>query len=205
MFPLVFFLLCSLSLVASIPTWMYAPGQSQIGSLVPGAATIEALGVGSNPYQASTRHLAAYRKDYEGNLTVTFTRSRYGPDLFYINRQQLWLFANETAIFPVNVVNTTTVHPDAGEVPMRLVIGDKHKNTVTSGSWRWRGTMLNYDLGPLSNGGVYYHCPQASGEAIIYTFFKGVPTPQGCNLVTLHAFTISEKDSDSDSSQQPIL
>ncbi|KAF5369895.1 hypothetical protein D9758_001056 [Tetrapyrgos nigripes] len=191
MFPLVLLFLCSLSLVASIPTWMYAPGQSQIGSLVPGAAYIEALGVGYQPERASAmqRHLASEEQGHLGNVTVIFSRRKRSADLFYINRQQLWQFANETAIFPVNLVNTTTVIPDTGEVPLRLVTGNKDKNLISSGTWRWRGTMLLYDLGPLTNGGVYYDCPQPTGGSTVITFLKPVPTPDGCNLVTLHAWS----------------
>jgi hypothetical protein len=86
------------------------------------------------------------------------------PQLFYINQEQLWLLVNETAVYPVNVHNSTDSH----DLPMQLVLGKK-KEGITTGTWRWQTTMLYYDLpGGNSNNGLYYQCITDSGAYNVF-------------------------------------
>ncbi|KAG5646558.1 hypothetical protein DXG03_002861 [Asterophora parasitica] len=90
------------------------------------------------------------------------------PSLFYIHRSQLWLFVNETTIFPVNALNTT----NKADFPLQLVVGRKRQGSKT-GLWRWQGTMLYYDQGKDSgNGGLYYSCTLPDGSNGVFTFLK---------------------------------
>ncbi|KAK7049528.1 hypothetical protein VNI00_005559 [Paramarasmius palmivorus] len=172
------FLFFWIALVQSFPTW---GGQITMGSLVPGAAYIEAKSAhrsGTTP-----RHLDTSIPGTFGNLSIV-PDNRLPPPLFYINQNHLWQFANASAIFHVNIVNTTEVVHPTGQVPLQLTLDTKRKG-ITNGSFRWRGDMLHYDIGGATNGGVYYHCPTADGGRLIM-FLKGVPTPQGCYFFTLH-------------------
>ncbi|ESK95993.1 hypothetical protein Moror_7338 [Moniliophthora roreri MCA 2997] len=175
------FLLFWMNLVQAMPAWMGAPGQVSIGSLVPGAAYIEAKSAHRTGDVA--RHLAPSIPGNLGNLSIV-PFSRISPPLFYINRNQLWQFQNQSAIFHVNVVNTTEPHYPTGEIPLQLML-DTQRKGIANGNFRWRGTMLHYDLGGRTNGGVYYHCPTPEGAKLLL-FLKGVPTPQGCFFFTLH-------------------
>jgi len=51
-------LLCSLSLVVAVPTWEGTTGRGSIGSLVPGASYIHAMGPGA--YGGTANHLALH-------------------------------------------------------------------------------------------------------------------------------------------------
>ncbi|KAG7096966.1 hypothetical protein E1B28_004363 [Marasmius oreades] len=171
------------SLVRSVPLWESATGQVSINSLVPFATYVEAKGAGY--VEAKTSHLALQTPGHFGNLTVS--PNSYPPPMFYIRNNQLFLYANETSIFNVNVVNTTTMAPPTGEFPLQLVVDRKRKG-VTNGAWRWMGTMLDYEFEGRNNGGVYYHCSSEGGGRNLVLFLKGVPTPDNCSLVTLHSF-----------------
>lgn len=87
------------------------------------------------------------------------------PPLFFINDRQLWQLTNQTSILRVNVKNVTEVagHP----APLKLEFSDE-KEGVTGGTWRWRGTMLHYDLGKSTNKGLYFNCKTSSGTRGVY-------------------------------------
>ncbi|CAA7259756.1 unnamed protein product [Cyclocybe aegerita] len=182
-----FVLLCSLSIVASIPTWEGMNGRSSIGSLIPGASNIRALGPAIS--QTMPQHLTVHVPGQLGNLTISpenvgpplFFQT---PPLFYINRNKLWLLVNETTVFPVNIRNMTGTH----DLPMQLVLGKKTEG-ITYGSWRWQTTMLYYDVpGGRSNDGIYYLCRTESGLQNIFMTTVPSPTPPGCGITTLHSF-----------------
>ena len=88
------------------------------------------------------------------------------PPLFFINQQQLWQLTNQTAILRVNVLNVTddAAHPG----PLKLELAED-AGGVTGGVWRWRGTKLYYDLGPRTNGGLFFACRTRSGTRGVYT------------------------------------
>ncbi|TFK43537.1 hypothetical protein BDQ12DRAFT_731546 [Crucibulum laeve] len=174
-------LLClSIASVAAIPTWEGLNGRGSMGSLVPGASYIEALGpVRDNEVQ--TKHLTVHVPGSLGNLTVA-PNSRE-PPLFYIYQNQLWQFTNETTIYPVNVVNVT----GTSDFPLQLVLGTKREG-VSTGSWRWRGAMLYYDQGTKGNQGLFYSCITESELPGVFMFLKPSPTPPGCEPLTLHSF-----------------
>ncbi|KAG5652428.1 hypothetical protein H0H81_005024 [Sphagnurus paluster] len=177
------FLLLFVASVSAVPSWEAARGQTNIGSLVPGASYIEAVG----PYkegQYHTQHLTILKRGKlfmdnhhnppspdlrlgePGNMTVQ-TTYRGGPPLFYINQNQLWLFNNATSILPVNALNTTK---KAGQ-PLQLIVGKKRAGS-RSGFWRWQGTMLHYEEGRMGNGGIFYTCEMEDGTSGVFMFLE---------------------------------
>ncbi|RDB22858.1 hypothetical protein Hypma_010204 [Hypsizygus marmoreus] len=175
----VFFLWFAI-LVAGVPTWEGLNGGSSIGSLVPGASYIEALApVKDNERQ--THHLALDSPGHPGKLTIL--PNTKAPPLFYINRNKLWQFNNETSIFHVNVLNET----QSDGYPLQLVVGKKQTG-LTGGSWRWRGTMLYYDHGPAGNSGLYYSCRLADGSYGVFMFLRPSKTPIDCETITFHSW-----------------
>ncbi|KAL0579676.1 hypothetical protein V5O48_002306 [Marasmius crinis-equi] len=162
------FLFCLLFvLVGSVPVWESATGQFTINSLVPFASFIEAKAAGR---EAITRYLTFQTPEPPGNLTVT--TKPYSPPLFYVRNNQLFHYVNESFVFPVNVINTTTIYPPTAEIPLQLVMDSKSKG-VTNGSWKWRGTMLHYHFGGRSNGGVYFLCETEDGGSKLVMFLRG--------------------------------
>ncbi|GLB33803.1 hypothetical protein LshimejAT787_0106870 [Lyophyllum shimeji] len=165
--------------VAAVPAWEAARGQTSIGSLVPGASYIEAIGASREKYR--TTHLSALIPGQPGNLTVL--HNARAPSLFYINRGQLWQFHNESAIYPVNVVNSTSITG----FPLQLVTGKKQAG-IRSGTWRWQGTVLNYDQGSRGNTGLFYSCTLEDGTSGVFMFLQPSPTPLQCERMTMHSW-----------------
>ncbi|KAF8913892.1 hypothetical protein CPB84DRAFT_1757840 [Gymnopilus junonius] len=177
-----FALLVLLHFTAAVPTWEGMNGRSSIGSLIPGASLITAKGPVSHP--GDVKHLTVHNPGTIGNITIR-AEARSGSPLFYINRNHLWLLVNETTVYPVNIHNSTTFH----DLPMQLVLG-KQKQGITTGTWRWKGTQLYYDMpGGQSNMGLYFHCLTSSGQ--FNTFMSPIPSPppNGCQVMTFHSFT----------------
>jgi len=173
-----------IALVVTIPTWQGLNGRYPIGSLVPGVTYIEALG----PVRDSgiqTKYLSVQMPGQSGNLTIA--PNIRAPPLFYINRNQLWQYNNETAIYHVNLVNVTKT----GDFPLQLILGKK-KTGVNDGIWRWQGTMLYYDLGSKGNMGLYYNCQLQDGSTGIFMFLQPSRTPPECETLTLHTFSRTE-------------
>ena len=83
------------------------------------------------------------------------------PPHFFINGGELWQVTNQTSMLQVNVLNVTgtTVSPD---LHYKLSMGTKQEGL--GGSWRWRGTMLHYDLGKRTNKGLFYFCQTEGGD-----------------------------------------
>ena len=125
------------------------------------------------------------------------------PPLFYINKNQLWQLTNQTSILRVNVHNVTgeATHP----VPYKLALGSKPEG-VTGGTWRWRGTMLYFDLGSKTNHGLYFSCQLRDGTRGVYIALEPyvlsciclrmsliiivhrMDAPEGCKFTTIHSF-----------------
>lgn len=98
-----------------------------------------------------------FRKGIPGNITtVPASRARTNhPTLFYIHRDQLWQLINSTTIYAVNAYNVSSSPDD----PLQLISTPDSRKQHYYGSWRWLGTMLIYEEGKLSNGGLFYDCP----------------------------------------------
>ncbi|KAJ6485006.1 hypothetical protein C8R47DRAFT_980592 [Mycena vitilis] len=130
---------------------------------------------------------ASLRPGEPGNLTAVPAVQRRAPPLFSVSQDQLWQYRNESTIYPVAVKNTTLIE---GVPPLQLVVGKQPAATVVAGgSWRWRGSMLRYDLGVAGNSGVFYLCPLKDSTTGIFMFLEPSPTPAGCHIVTLHSFS----------------
>ncbi|KAF4619170.1 hypothetical protein D9613_005084 [Agrocybe pediades] len=174
-----FVFLLSWRLIAAVPTWEGMNGRGSIGSLIPGASYIEAMGALS----AKTNHLAPLTPPGPAaNLTIRTNMEN--PPTFYINQNQLWLLVNETTVYPVNVHNSTTVH----QLPMQLILGHK-RDGITDGTWRWKATQLYYEFpGGNTNHGLYYRCILPSGSYNVFMTVIDMAPPPGCQIITLHSF-----------------
>ncbi|KAL9712710.1 hypothetical protein Ac2012v2_003947 [Leucoagaricus gongylophorus] len=168
-------------LVTAIPTFEHLTGwDNEMGSLVPGAAYISVIGRADAGFP-NTRYLNVHDEGTPGNLTAA-TEDRQ-PEWFYIRQNQLYQVINSTAIYSVNIKNMTGT-PD---FPLQLLSSQKRSGN-SYGVWRWQGSMLFYEEGKLSNGGLFYECLVPGGKPGIFTFLRGTRTPDPCSPVTLHAF-----------------
>ncbi|KAJ3531836.1 hypothetical protein NM688_g7517 [Phlebia brevispora] len=170
-----------ISVVIAIPAFEGISSWSSIGSLVPGLSTLEAIGprnveVGGRNYVSIAAPWGS-----PGNATVKATDY---PPLFYVHNGQLWYYHNVTTIWPVNVYNTSLT----SRLPLQLKVGTKQEG-VRGGDWRWQGTMLFYEQGSATNGGVYYSCQDSNGLNGLFLWLKPSPTPPGCTLFTVHSFS----------------
>ncbi|KAF7301669.1 hypothetical protein MIND_00732400 [Mycena indigotica] len=179
-------LLLCIATVAALPTWEGLNNRADFMSeLVPTTTHIQVFGGDIN----SPNHLCSHTPGEPGNVTFEPTYKQT-PALFSISQQQLWQYKNASTIYPVAVVNTTLFGTDDGPF-LQLVLGKQPRTSsvVSGGSWKWRGTMLNYWYGPKSNGGVYFSCPTGGSRNGLFTRLGLGPTPEGCQLVTLHSFS----------------
>jgi len=165
--------------VLSIPAWDGYTREA-IGSIVPGATFIQAIGAGPSTSQTYLGHLATAKPGHPGNLTHVRGQE---PPMFLVNHDWLWQINNQTSVFRVNVLNTTRV----GHLPFQLVLGDKWAG-IGTGMWRWRGTMLYYDQENGDHQGIFYSCPTPGGGVGLFMHIKSAPAPAGCQPVTLHSF-----------------
>ncbi|KAJ7591059.1 hypothetical protein C8J56DRAFT_1047287 [Mycena floridula] len=178
------FLAAILSLSWAIPTWE-GVARAPVGSLA-GISYIEALHHQRSSEVFTPKHLNVPVPGSPGNLTISSNSK--APPLFYIYQNRLWQMVNETSIFHVSVVNTTTPFPGTTDIPMQLVL-DTKRSGIT-GSWSWRGTMLLFDrTGMTSSPGPFYTCTGPTGETGVFLFLKPSPTPAECRITTLHSFT----------------
>jgi len=180
-------LLLPASLVVAVPSWGGILGsrpQISIGSLVPGASFIEALGQGISyeHYRPKYLSIQAPERGLAGSAVIHENPS---PPLFFINNQQLWQVTNATSMLHVNVLNVT--NSDAHPAPLKLELGE-NTDGISGGVWRWRGTKLHFDLGTQTNKGLYFSCPMKDGSQAVYTSLHDMPAPEGCSFKTLHSF-----------------
>ncbi|KAF9451719.1 hypothetical protein P691DRAFT_637619, partial [Macrolepiota fuliginosa MF-IS2] len=178
---LAFWLSCLAAMVAAIPTFEhFTDWDTGMGSLIPGAAYIQAIG-SNDAVNKETKHLNVHLEGFPGNLTATTNARR--PEWFYIRHNRLYQVVNSTAIYPVNIKNITGT-PD---YPLQLISSQKNEGNKY-GVWRWQGSMLFYEEGKLSNGGLYYECIPEGSLPGIFTFLEGAKPPVGCSPMTLHGF-----------------
>ncbi|KIK68174.1 hypothetical protein GYMLUDRAFT_256950 [Collybiopsis luxurians FD-317 M1] len=178
---ILFVLVFWLTAVFAVPTF---DGHNSINSLIPGLSSLQALRQGHSR-RSVPRHVNVRDNMTFGNLTITSGATAYS--LFYIHRGRLWKYNNESSIHAVNVMNLTEEAPGTNQIPLQLVLDEK-PGGLTSGSFRWHGSMLLFEQGKTNNSGVYYECLLPKGGYGLLTFLQGVPTPRGCSLLTLHGF-----------------
>ncbi|KIJ70570.1 hypothetical protein HYDPIDRAFT_172360 [Hydnomerulius pinastri MD-312] len=176
-------LLSVLNVAVSIPTWENLNNRDAIGSLVPGAGFLEALGPVRrvNPDSHRPNYLSVNAP--RGSPGQAIIKQDSSPPMFFINHDTLWQYHNETYIYPVNVVNSTLT----ADAPLQLIVSEK-QGGLTGGHWRWRGTMLYFDLGKKTNQGLYYTCQDKTGKFGVFMFLDPSPTPKGCEIITIHSF-----------------
>ncbi|KAJ3760087.1 hypothetical protein FB446DRAFT_791325 [Lentinula raphanica] len=153
-------------IVPAVPTFS---GQYSIGSLIPGLSSLQALREGHSRKSAA-RHLNVRPPNTVGNLTITTGAG--GIPLFYIHRGRLWRYINETSIHAVNIINGTEEAPGTNQIPLQLMLEEK-PGGIDTGVWKWKGTMLIYQLGRANNSGVYYDCMLPKGGHGLLTFLQG--------------------------------
>ncbi|THH19781.1 hypothetical protein EW146_g1454 [Bondarzewia mesenterica] len=176
---LLLFTLAFAVVVSGMPTWQGFSSRESMGSLVPGAAAIEAMGLPwERPYYLSV----TAPRGLPGNATITYMPE---PPLFFVNHDQLFQYTNDSHILNVNVVNTTASNEDP--MPYKIVLGNKRAGLLDT-VWRWRGILLHFDHGGQTNQGLYYSCLNKAGIWNVYMFLQPTPTPDGCNIVTMSSF-----------------
>ncbi|KAJ7904501.1 hypothetical protein B0H14DRAFT_2491202, partial [Mycena olivaceomarginata] len=165
---------CFTSLVQALPTWEgLNPRNDFMSAIVPSATFIQVLG----PMDVikTQSHLTSNIPGEPGNLTALPTVELRAPPLFSLHKNQLWQYRNWTTIYPVVVKNTTLVD---GVPLFQLTLGKQHTGVVSGGTWTWRGTMLQYNLGSSGNSGIYYTCPLGDTTGI-FMFLEPSPPPAG--------------------------
>jgi hypothetical protein len=107
-------------------------------------------------------------------LTTTSYTTSSNIAFFYIFKDRLWVYRNESAIWPVSLVNVT----ETPGFPLQLVVGTKPFG-VTQGTWSWWGTMLHYDHG--AEWQMFFLCPMPYMTGIfLYTAPYVLTTSAGC-------------------------
>jgi len=172
---------------AAVPSWQSFTSRATLGSLVSGANAIEAVGLPSNK-----RFFLSVSGPPGEPSNVTIDTVRKDPPLYFVDRQQLYQWTNDTYILSVNVLNSTTSEEDP--MPYKLVL-DTEKHGLKGAVWRWRGTDLHVDYLNMSNRGHFYTCKNSAGRIGTYLFLDVVDMdesstpPQGCYAVKLHTYT----------------
>jgi hypothetical protein len=59
------------------------------------------------------------------------------------------------------------------DFPLQLVSGQERTGNRYC-AWRWQGSVLFYEEGKLSNGGLFYECLVQGGRSGIFTFLQGL-------------------------------
>lgn len=164
---------------------------SSIGSLDPGLSYLEAIGPTTQNVEGQNilRYIAiagqrgmsygllvrvwsnkAKQSGTAGNITI---EAGSAPPLFYVYNGHLWYHHNTTTILPMSVHNATLT----SQLPLQVTVGSE-QGAIMGGNWRWQGTMLYYELGSATNGGVYYFCQDTNGLMGLFLFLKpSVHTP----------------------------
>lgn len=74
-----------------------------------------------------------------GNLTIKGNTKN--PASYFVRKNQLYQYVNDTTIYPVNVYNVTLPRTP----PLQLRTSRKAEG-LKGGSWRFAGSMLYYDF-----------------------------------------------------------
>lgn len=168
----------------------YTGGANEAG-MIPGAGWITVM-TPENPSRWGIKYLSALgvrgkhpphpssHSGYHPNLCVTGNptnltiRSNAGPrftepPVFFIKNEQLYQLNNQSSVFHVNVMNTTELSnsrdpADAQSHKLRMEITPQKRGV--RGVWKWKGTMLHFEHGGISNRGVFYGCQEEIAPTI---------------------------------------
>lgn len=104
------------------------------------------------------------------------------PSVFYVRKNQLYQYVNDTTIYPVNVHNVTIPRVP----PLQLRLG-KNLDGLKGGTWRFAGSMLYYDfpgrdeellkenqpeyLKHYRSQGLFYICDFPDGTSGVFMFY----------------------------------
>jgi hypothetical protein len=126
-----------------------------------------------------TYDLVLHDPDFPGNLTAL--PNVFNSPSFHIYKNRLWVYKNDSAIWPVNFINDTQMRGH----PLQMVVGAKEFG-VKQGIWSWRDTRLHYDHGVGKHH--FYLCPTPNGHVgvFMYTARRGAlfPMPAKVNSHT---------------------
>jgi hypothetical protein len=182
----IFMLIFSTGLASPIARNLNSQSRLNFGSLVPGVTHVKALPIPppqpGDENTAQPMYLSMASQLAPGKLTL----KQSSPSLFFISHEQLWVYANESYVHPVNVLNATI----PGNLPLQMAVGNKVEG-VTGGSWRWLGTMLFYSLGNRSNGARFHSCKDKDDVLGLYIFLDRHSLPPDCTTLMLQAYSSS--------------
>ncbi|TFL06020.1 hypothetical protein BDV98DRAFT_580077 [Pterulicium gracile] len=177
----------------------YTGGANEAG-MIPGAGWITVM-TPENPSRWGIKYLSAL--GVRGNPTNLTIRSNAGPrftepPVFFIKNEQLYQLNNQSSVFHVNVMNTTELSnsrdpADAQSHKLRMEITPQKRGV--RGVWKWKGTMLHFEHGGISNRGVFYGCQEEIAPTItsLEIYLTSIPTPKFCQIVTLHSWVGRER------------
>lgn len=99
-----------------------------------------------------------------GNASIARSPS---PPLFYVAKNRLWHFHNESTVLPIQLHNST----QSAKLPLQVIVGEdgslSRRTAVKGGNWRWQGTMLRYEQGSHSTP-LFYSCQDTNGLMGLY-------------------------------------
>ncbi|KAI0036722.1 hypothetical protein K488DRAFT_81718 [Vararia minispora EC-137] len=191
--------------VFAIPTWQAFNSRGSLSSLVSGANAIEAVGL---PFNSRFFMAMSGPSGVPSNVTIQ-NHLPTDPPLYFLDRDQLYQWTNDSYILPVTVLNTTT--SDEDPLPYKLVLGSSEE-MIQGVSWRWRGVNLFLDHAGRkeSNLGNYYTCKNTHGHLGTYMYLRtqgershGV-LPKGCYVVRLRSYQ-SVVQQEEERKQQALL
>ncbi|KAJ2931734.1 hypothetical protein H1R20_g5353, partial [Candolleomyces eurysporus] len=175
-----------------------------MGSTNGGVMTyIEAMGRADLGEMGFTRHLMGLPQGQPGNVTIRVDEK--SPSFFFVRKNQLYQYVNDTTIYPVNVHNVTIDRVP----PLQLVLGKK-PDGLPGGTWRFSGSMLYYDfpgrnddlmrtnnnpeyLKYFRSQGLFYTCAFPNGGSGVFMFYYLQDMGVDCFPFTLHSFMHEKK------------
>ncbi|KAI4520648.1 hypothetical protein K525DRAFT_203175 [Schizophyllum commune Loenen D] len=171
-----------------MPFWEpgYGSSQSLMYSLADSLSYARAKFPRSQGEKGWSNYLGTAQPGAPGNLTLV-------PEapLFYIYRQQLYRYTNETSILPIQAANVTGMPNE----PLQLVAADSDARALTGGTWRWAGTRLIYDHYGRTNRGTYYACATEGGGSGVFMNMQPGNPPKGCAVFqVIHEVQKTEED-----------
>ncbi|KAJ3522342.1 hypothetical protein NMY22_g11932 [Coprinellus aureogranulatus] len=163
---------------------------------------IEAMGPKQAHEMVYTRHLMGLPQGQPGNVTTKINAKN--PSVFFLRKNQLYQYVNDTTIYPVNVHNVTI--PRVPPLQLRV---EKKLDGLKGGTWRFAGSMLYYDfpgrddeflkenqpeyLKYYRSQGLFYNCDLPDGTAGVFMFYYLQDAGVDCHPFTLHSFMHSNE------------
>jgi len=190
-----------LRVAQAIPAWDMFASREEIGELVPGATIVHAFTHASSNDGGPVYLRSSEEPGIEANATIGDWKHPLGPpSQFFVSKGSLYQITNHTHILYADLVNATTElaardkTSDPVVRPAFKLRLSKKKTGLTSGTWEWFTSMLQFRLGKRSNYGLFYKCVEDTGETNIYVPLNPGRTPDGCDILTLQSFSVQTEE-----------